>query len=120
MDREARLPHFPLVRRAFFALDGRRRRHLRHEPRADGSPREGNHGAGAGRLFIWRQTLLPGWKRGETAEHVFELDPIPSPDGAGEFHVGAVCTASILPTAGSEPPAAGAIDIETVDHGRGN
>ena len=91
------------------------------EVRADGEKLadfRGNHGAGAGRLFIWRQALLPGWERGETAEHSFAFDPFPTPDGAGEFHVGAICTATILPAAATAPPAADAIDLETIDHGR--
>ena len=91
------------------------------EVRADGEKLadfRGNHGAGAGRLFIWRQALLPGWERGETAEHSFAFDPVPSADGSGEFHIGAICTATILPAAAAAPPAAAAIDLETIDHGR--
>ena len=65
----------------------------------------GNHGAGPGRLFIWRQALVPGWERGEAGERDFAFDPLPSPDGSGEFRVGAVCTATILP-AGAEPASA--------------
>ena len=91
------------------------------EVRADGekfADFRGNHGAGEGRLFIWRQALLPGWERGETAEHSFAFDPLPSPDGAGEFHVGAICTATILPACSVAAPDASAIDLETIDHGR--
>ena len=91
------------------------------EVRADGEKLadfRGDHGAGAGRLFIWRQALLPGWERGETAEHSFAFDPIPSSDGSGEFHVGAICTATILPAGSAAAPAASAIDLETIDHGR--
>ena len=79
----------------------------------------GNHGAGPGRLFIWRQALVPGWERGEAGERDFAFDPLPSPDGSGEFRVGAVCTATILP-AGAEPAsAAPAFDLDALDHGRG-
>ena len=78
----------------------------------------GSHGAGAGRLFIWRQALVPGWEQGESAEREFAFDP--APDGVGEFHVGAICTATIRP-AGAETPAApsdGSIDLDAIDHGR--
>ena len=93
------------------------------EVRADGeklSDFRGNHGAGAGRLFIWRQALVAGWERGEADERAFAFDPLPSPDGAGEFHIGAICTAAIRP-ADAEPsaPAAPAADIDALDHGRG-
>ena len=79
----------------------------------------GDHGAGAGRLFIWRQALAPGWERGEAAERAFAFDPVP--DGAGEFHVGAICTATIRP-AGSDEAASStdsdSIDLDAIDHGR--
>ena len=79
----------------------------------------GDHGAGAGRLFIWRQALVPGWERGEAAERAFAFDPVP--DGAGEFHVGAICTATIRP-AGSDEAASStdsdSIDLDAIDHGR--
>ncbi|MBQ3809499.1 MAG: SGNH/GDSL hydrolase family protein [Kiritimatiellae bacterium] len=91
------------------------------EVRADGEKLadfRGNHGAGAGRLFIWRQALLPGWERGETAVHSFAFDPLPSPDGTGEFRIGSICTATILPAAATAPPSADAIDLERIDHGR--
>lgn len=79
----------------------------------------GSHGAGAGRLFIWRQALLSGWERGEAEERAFTFDPIPSPDGTGEFRIGAVCTATIRP-ATPEPAAssAPAFDLDGIDHGR--
>ena len=78
-----------------------------------------NHGAGAGRLFIWRQALVPGWERGETAERTFAFDPLPSPDGAGELRIGAICTASLLPVEAKDAPAsADALDIDAIDHGR--
>ncbi len=69
------------------------------EVRADGAKVadfRGNHGAGKGSLFIWRQAPLHGWERGETAERSFAFDPVP--DETGEFHVGAICTATILPS----------------------
>ena len=78
-----------------------------------------NHGAGAGRLFIWRQALVPGWERGETGERDFAFDPLPSPDGAGELRIGAICTASLLPVEAKDAPAsADALDIDAIDHGR--
>ena len=91
------------------------------EVRADGgkiADFRGNHGAGQGRLFIWRQALLPGWERGEAGERAFAFDPVP--DGAGEFRVGAICTAAILPAGSAAAPAppAGAIDLDAIDHGR--
>ena len=91
------------------------------EVRADGekiADFRGNHGAGPGRLFIWRQALLPGWERGETAERVVAFDPLPSPDGAGEFRIGAICTATILPAAVPAAAEAPALDIDAIDHGR--
>ena len=78
----------------------------------------GNHGAGQGRLFIWRQALVPGWERGETDERDFSFDPVPSSDGAGEFRIGAICTASILPASEKDPSTA-VLDVDAVDHGRG-
>ena len=91
------------------------------EVRADGEKLadfRGNHGAGAGRLFIWRQALLPGWERGETAEHSFAFDPIPSSDGSGEFRIGAICTATIRPAAVPAAAESPALDIDAIDHGR--
>ena len=95
---------------------------LNCEVRADGekiADFRGNHGAGQGRLFIWRQALLPGWERGETAERAFAFDPVPSPDGTGEFRIGAICTATIRPAAVSAAAEASALDIDALDHGRG-
>ena len=89
--------------------------------RADGAPVatfRGNHGAGPGRLFVWRQALLPGWERGEAAVRTFEFDPVPAADGGGEFRIGAVCTASIRPAAASETGAGPALDVDALDHGR--
>ena len=77
----------------------------------------GNHGAGAGRLFIWRQALVPGWERGESEERTFAIDPVP--DGVGELRIGAICTASLLPVEAEGAPApAGALDVDAIDHGR--
>ena len=78
----------------------------------------GNHGAGQGRLFIWRQALVPGWERGEADERDFSFDPLPSPDGAGEFRIGAICTATIRPAAVPAAAEAPALDIDAIDHGR--
>lgn len=73
----------------------------------------------AGRLFIWRQSLLPGWERGKADEREFAFDPAPSVDGAGEFHIGSICTATILPVVENEAtPSTGSIDLDTIDHGR--
>ena len=92
------------------------------EVRADGekiATFRGDHGAGAGRLFIWRQALVPGWERGEAAEREFAFDPLPSPDGAGEFHVGAICTATIRPAVPDEAASsADPVDLDAIDHGR--
>ena len=78
----------------------------------------GNHGAGQGRLFIWRQALVPGWERGEADERDFSFDPVPSSDGAGEFRIGAICTATIRPAAVPAAAEAPALDIDAIDHGR--
>ncbi len=90
------------------------------EVRADGgkiADFRGNHGAGQGRLFIWRQALLPGWERGEAEDRAFAFDPVP--DGAGEFHVGAICTATIRPVVPDEAASTAApIDLDAIDHGR--
>ena len=90
------------------------------EVRADGgkiADFRGNHGAGQGSLFIWRQALLPGWERGEADERAFAFDPVP--DGAGEFRVGAICTATIRPAApAGAASSASPIDLDAIDHGR--
>ena len=79
----------------------------------------GNHGAGPGRLFIWRQALVPGWETGESEERDFAFDPLPSPDGSGEFRIGAICTATLRPAApANDVPAAPALDVDALDHGR--
>lgn len=90
------------------------------EVRADGgkiADFRGNHGAGQGSLFVWRQALLPGWERGEAEERAFAFDPVP--DGTGEFHVGAICTATIRPVVPDEAASTAApIDLDAIDHGR--
>ena len=83
----------------------------------------GYHGAGTGRLFIWRSTLLDGWQRGESREHTFTFDPIPSADGSGEFHIGSICTATLVPSAVAEQDPSASPDnaaLEAIDHARGN
>lgn len=57
------------------------------------------HNAGPGRLFIWRFHLMDGWAAGKTAARRFAVDPIPSGDAKGEFRIGSVCTATIVPNA---------------------
>ena len=89
----------------------------------------GYHRAGKGRLFIWRHAVIPGWETGESAERTFEIDPVPNEETKGEFHVGAVCTATLAPSEGglayfgaqrpqATTPSAGD-DIEKLDHARG-
>ena len=96
--------------------------------RVDGEPLaqwRGTHGAGPGRLFIWRSSVLPGWLSDEPAEHEFAFDPVA--DGTGEFHIGSICTATLLPVRREESAGApGAADaggadsaIEAIDHARG-
>jgi hypothetical protein len=98
--------------------------------RVDGAPLatwRGAHGSGKGRLFIWRSSVLPDWLAAEPAEHEFAFDPVP--DGTGEFHVGSICTATLLPVRSFEEkpsaplsaaaPAGGVDAIEAVDHARG-
>ena len=85
----------------------------------------GYHGAGPGRLFIWRSTLLDDWERGESREHAFAFDPVPSADGSGEFRIGSICTATLVPAtvAPGVPTAATSPDnpaLEQLDHARGN
>lgn len=57
------------------------------------------HNAGPGRLFIWRFHLMDGWAAGKTSARRFAVDPIPSGDAKGEFRIGSVCTATIVPNA---------------------
>ena len=80
----------------------------------------GYHGAGPGRLFIWRTVSVDGWEDGRSCRHVFTVDPIPSDDKAGEFRIGSVCTATIVPEGrvkdAEEMPADA---LEKLDHARG-
>ena len=77
------------------------------------------HGAGKGRLFIWRKTELDDWAKG-AREHEFSLDPIPSDNPKGEFRVGAICTATIVPSvAEGAATANAALDMDKLDHARG-
>lgn len=96
------------------------------EVRVDGTPLatwRGTHGAGIGRLFIWRSSVLPNWLEEESAEHEITFDPIP--DGTGEFHIGSVCTATLLPVRHTATASASPIQskdnesIEAIDHARG-
>lgn len=57
-----------------------------------------NPGAG-GNLFFWRLAPLEDWKTGEAAKHRFTVIPVPSSDGKGELHIGALCAATVVPTA---------------------
>lgn len=80
----------------------------------------GYHRAGPGRLFIWRNVALDGREDGESRSHRFTVDPIPSADGKGEFHIGSVCTATIVPE--DRAPIvkdASADALEKLDHARG-
>ena len=80
----------------------------------------GYHRAGPGRLFIWRNAALDGWEDGVSRLHRFTLDPIPSADGKGEFHVGSICTATIVPEGlGGEVKESSADALEKLDHARG-
>lgn len=100
------------------------------EIRADGKPVatfNGYHNAGKGRLFIWRHAALPGWEKGESVERAFEIDPAPNAETAGEFRIGSVCTATLLPSQSgiayfsgvSDSSAAAGDDVEKIDHARG-
>ena len=85
---------------------------------------KGNHQAGPGRLFIWRNAKLPDWSDGVSRTHEFIVDPLPAKDGRGEFRIGSVCTATLVPTASpSTLCGAGAnaeAALEQLDHARGN
>ena len=81
----------------------------------------GYHKAGNGRLFIWRNVVLDGWEKGESRRHVFAVDPIPSADGKGEFRIGSVCTATLVPSSVrvTEADCGSANALERLDHARG-
>lgn len=101
-------------------------RALAAEVRSDGrkvATFRGSHGAGPGRLFIWRTALLDGWRDGASRVHAFAIDPVPSGDPKGEFRIGSVCTATLVPSAdaGGSPSDAtdAAAALEALDHARG-
>ena len=80
----------------------------------------GCHRAGPGRLFIWRNAVLDGWEDGVSRSHVFTVDPIPSADGKGEFRIGSVCTATIVPAGRVVDVSDASADaLEKLDHARG-
>lgn len=81
----------------------------------------GYHRAGPGRLFIWRHALLDGWEDGVSRTHAFAVDPIPSGDPKGEFRIGSVCTATLVPNVVSKADGAevAAEALERLDHARG-
>ena len=80
----------------------------------------GYHRAGPGRLFIWRHALLDGREDGVSRTHAFAVDPIPSADGKGEFRIGSVCTATIVPEGwGVDLGNESADALEKLDHARG-
>lgn len=75
------------------------------------------HRAGKGRLFFWRDALADGWECGDGTEREWTIDPVP--DGVGEFRVGAICTATVVPSCELKGDAASGFDIDKIDHGRG-
>ncbi len=81
----------------------------------------GTHGAGPGRLFIWRNTLLKDWQKAGATPHQFALQPIPSANPKGEFRVGSLCFAKIVPSiAADDNDGKSAADaLEKLDHARG-
>ena len=80
----------------------------------------GYHRAGPGRLFIWRNAMLDNWADGAGGVHEFAVDPIPSGNPKGEFRIGSICTATIVPVAAGEKSAGdGGASLEKLDHGRG-
>lgn len=80
------------------------------------------HNAGTGRLFIWRFHLMDDWTDGRPVERKFAIDPIPSGNAKGEFRIGSICTATIVPNAEAvRPDAKPATDeaLQKLDRGRG-
>lgn len=110
----------------FFGVFGDADEHaLTAEIRADGkkvASFRGYHGAGPGRLFIWRTAKLDGWSDGVSRQHAFSVDPIPSENAKAAFRIGSVCTATLVPSAPSAagPGANGDAALEKLDHARGN
>ena len=124
----ARAPLEVTVPGNFFGIFGEAdERGVMVEIRADGkqvTTFQGRHNAGPGRLFIWRRILLDGWQDGVSRTHTFAIDPVPSGDPKGEFHVGSICTATLVPvsTADAAFPAdsqASDAALEALDHARG-
>ncbi len=80
----------------------------------------GYHGAGPGRLFIWRNVLLKDWQNGSTPRE-FALSPIPNGNPKSEFRVGSLCFAEIVPVVKADEK--GNLDaadaLEKLDHARG-
>lgn len=108
----------------FFGIFGEADEHaLTVEVTADGkriAAFNGYHNAGPGRLFIWRNVLLDGWEDGVSRKHMFAVDPIPTKDDKGEFHVGSICTATIVSTGEvTDAKDAPADALEKLDHARG-
>lgn len=80
------------------------------------------HNAGIGRLFIWRFHLMDDWADGRSIERKFAVDPIPSGNAKGEFRIGSICTATIVPNADivrSDVSPASDEALRKLDRGRG-
>ena len=75
------------------------------------------HRAGKGRLFFCRDVLAEGWERRCGVEREWTIDPIP--DGVGEFRVGAVCTATVVPSCELNGDSTSEFNIENVNLKRG-
>ena len=91
---------------------------LKYEVRADGktiASFDGSPHVGAP-LFTWRFHRLAG--SGEI--RAFEI--VPTPAAGGELHIGAVCTATVVPreTCAKDAPCGNPTrDLEAIDHARG-
>lgn len=108
----------------FFGIFGEADDHaLTVEISADGktvASFDGNHRAGPGRLFIWRTVALDGWEDGVSRKHVLAIDPVPSADCKGEFRIGSICTATIVPVGlAADVEEAADEALEELDHERG-
>lgn len=121
------LTHSPLTVEAignFFGIFGEAdERALKAEVFVDGEKTasfDGCHHAGTGRLFIWRNVALDGWKDGVSRKHVFTVNPIPAGNDKGEFRIGSICTATVVPTKGIvETDEVSGDALEKLDHERG-
>lgn len=81
------------------------------------------HRAGTGRLFVWRSVILDGWQDGLSRKRVFRIDPLPSGNPKGEFRIGSICTATLVPaTISPKNTSYDALPdaLEAIDHARGN